>query len=140
MKNTVLTTFIFVIIRYIKKDDIDHIERFESSQDFYEWLYLNHDETIFSLSSSLTVADLIRKMSGYKCVCRDWCACSLQIYPLFLKNTFAKEPKEKSKSVIPKSVFYMIHPDERNHMERFLTGTDDELVKEEFKKRKINND
>lgn len=140
--------------RYIQKKDIVHIERFETCEQFHDWFI--YEEYGIELNEHTKFVDLTKEMTeeyNEECQCDDFCKCPLPIYPLYLilaKNKFAKEyygAKTVHGYGIPETVFYMIHPDEREHMERFLAGTDDpkngtdyELVKEEFKKRKINND
>lgn len=153
--------------RYIQKKDIVHIERFETCEEFYDWLIYSDDNGI-ELNKDTKFVRLINEMPNEyneDCKCDKWCTCPLPIYPLYLilaKNKFVKEyygANNGNEFGTPKTVFYMIHPDEREHMERFLAGTDDALydyvehlkynpkngtdyeqVKEEFKKRKINND
>ena len=63
------------------------------------------------------------------------CLCDFPIYPLYLvitKNKYRKHWVRQTKDddyyqTTAPIMLYIVHPDEREHMERFLAGTDDAL-------------
>ncbi len=67
------------------------------------------------------------------CKCPDWhdCACAKALFPLYelvVKNQHIPMFHVGSDIVtVPETVVYLMHPCEREHMERYLAGTDDPM-------------
>lgn len=58
------------------------------------------------------------------------CTCDLAIFPVYevtVRNHKMEICQRDGKSIHPLTMSYIVHPDEREHMERYLAGTDDPI-------------
>ena len=63
--------------------------------------------------------------------CATDCVCNFKIFPLYeivVGNEIEEMTKGQERAVsVPKQITYIVHSSEREHMERYLAGTDDPL-------------
>lgn len=103
---------------FIPKALIVKVERAENIEELFKMYVLNsdpYDRTELYLEFKV-ICELV---SGSPCKCSShepYCKCYPDIFPLYAIHIHT-----------PRSFSYVVHPNEKEHMERYLAGTDDAL-------------
>lgn len=114
---------------YVPKSFVLHVCKYAAD------LSHPHNATYALGSDPFSVMACMLERVLFTCTCDsdDWftCTCITDVFPVYeltVANHHIEILNQKTNSqFVPKTLTYLLHPCEREHMERYLAGTDDPM-------------